>query len=432
MRTILPSPGAQGPGPMEVHGQAVIGLPGFREWRRSGFKMLPNLKKLRAKPLSPIAGCLAVLLMLIAYASPLRSGPDTDSHQSIDSGSIRITLLSRNGGRLSWSRASHRLIVFDRIRSGVWDLWMMDEWGKNQKCITCDRKALKWIDLQGKPVQPPRESIGQPAWHPDGEHIIIQVSSPDHRYACLAEHPGAGQCNELWLLAPGLQTAWQLTNVDEGNPEQGTLHPHFSFDGNKLCWTEMYEQARKSPLHQYAGSWRIHWADFDIRDQTGRPSLRNRKEHQPGIATVYECHGFNRQANALIFSSPFDERGGPERRDIFLMALDAPHSVTRLTRSSFNEHALFSPSEGRIVWMSKRENEGADWWEMLPDGSGKKQITRFNQKGSPEYRAFADGPHVTTDLSWASDGKSFVGTMQIPWRFGKGNPEVIVRIDFLE
>ena len=63
------------------------------------------------------------------------------------------------------------------------------------------------------------------------------------------------------------------------------------------------------------------------------------------------------------------------------MALDAPHSVTRLTRSSFNEHALFSPSEGRIVWMSKRENEGADWWEMLPDGTYVQPPTRTAEAG---------------------------------------------------
>lgn len=387
-----------------------------------------------------VAGTISVpviilgLLGTVGAEGPLNAEPNKPEIQ-ITADGVRITLLTRNGGRVSWSRGGPGRIAFDRIRRGTWDLWLMDERGQNQTCITCNRDEIQWLDLQGKTIEPPEEAIGQPAWHPDGKHIVIQVASPDHEYACVAEHPGAGQCNELWLMNPDSKKAFQLTNVDEKNPEQGSLHPHFSRDGKKLCWTEMYRQARSRPVHEYAGSWRIYWADFSWNK--GRPLLQGIRNHQPGVNTVYECHGFSYEAGTggvdrLIFSSPFNEKGGPVRRDILTMNLAPPHNVEQLTTESFNEHSPYSPDGKHIVWMSKLNNEGADWWIMASDGSGRRQITFFNRKGHAHYRAFADGPHVTTDLSWARDGRGFVGTVQIPWRFGKGNPEVIVRVDFLQ
>jgi hypothetical protein len=56
--------------------------------------------------------------------------------------------------------------------------------------------------------------------------------------------------------------------------------------------------------------------------------------------------------------------------------------------------------------MSNRglSSRGAEYWIMDSDGSNKRRLTYFNEKGHPQYV----GPNtMVADFSWRPDGKAF-------------------------
>jgi Tol biopolymer transport system component len=206
--------------------------------------------------------------------------------------------------------------------------------------------------------------------------------------------------NDLWVLDTGTNRATMIREVAD-SPGQGTLHPHFSSDGTLLSWSEMKEKSGLAKKKQL-GYWQLMVADFRV--DGGRPSLANVRAFSPGGPGFYENHGFSPDGSRLIFTSNFE---GKRRLDydIYVMELRT-QKLTRLTSEAYNEHANYSPDGRSIAWMSNAGIRfgGTDYWIMNSDGSHKRRLTHFNEKGYAEY---VGRPTTVADLSWRPDGTAF-------------------------
>jgi Tol biopolymer transport system component len=85
--------------------------------------------------------------------------------------------------------------------------------------------------------------------------------------------------------------------------------------------------------------------------------------------------------------------------------------VQQLTWGDYNEHAFYTPDGKSIVWMTNCQSKrgGTDWWMMDADGSRKRRLTYFNERG----HAHDLGHAVWAGLgSFSPDGRRFVGDIQ--------------------
>jgi len=329
----------------------------------------------------------APLSCLVCFVLLATDAPAADSSPSLVS---RITTLKPGGGRLDWV---DNKIAFDMLApGGAFAVYVMKPDGTEVKCLTC-----------GHPDVPQRNN-GQPAWDPSGRYLVFQAEKPNHARVRFSHAltPGSGVLNDLWVLDTSNNRATMIREVPDG-PGHGTLHAHFSPDGTMLSWSEMYEKGglRKRKV---VGYWQLMLADFRVAG--GRPSLANVRTLTPGPPGFYENHGFSPDGSRLIFSSNFEAKKWLENH-VYVMDLKT-QKVTRLTSEGWNEHAIFSPDGRSIVWMSNVGNRsgGTDYWIMNSDGSNKRRLTFFNEKGHPEY---AGRKTVVADLAWRPDGTAFAG-----------------------
>jgi Tol biopolymer transport system component len=192
-----------------------------------------------------------------------------------------ITTITEYGGRVDWSHSGNNLIAFDRKENDkYYDIYTMKPDGSDEICLTCDHPDL------------PNRNIGQPAWHPSGEYIVLQVEKEEHRRTfSIATNPGAGHFNDLWVLNVDTGDATLLFEVPN-DKNYGVLHPHFSNDGTKLSWSEMYEKPSFFQKDKAAGYWKLKVADFVV-PTAGAPMLENISEFMSGEMAFYENHGFS-------------------------------------------------------------------------------------------------------------------------------------------
>jgi hypothetical protein len=63
------------------------------------------------------------------------------------------------------------------------------------------------------------------------------------------------------------------------------------------------------------------------------------------------------------------------------------------------------------MWMTCQGNRnvGTDWWLMDPDGSNKRRVTHFNQRGFPESCA---RPVFACLAAWSPNGNELLGCVQ--------------------
>jgi len=309
---------------------------------------------------------------------------------------LAMAVLTDRGGRVDWSEKLD-LLAFDRKgEGGFFDVWTMKPDGSQQSCLTCDTPGL------------PQRNVGQPAWHPSGEYIVLQAEKPEHPGRSRAATPGIGVENNVWLITSDGARAFPITDLPDGT---GVLHPHFSHDGTMLIWAEMIEAPPKGQA--LGGRWALKLADFRI-DASG-PQLTNLRTLQPNGDVFYESHGFTPDDSAILYTSvpePVEPIWG---FDIYRMDLRSG-SVVNLTNSpdQWDEHAHISPSGEKIAWMSSRDcgcdpgklqDLRTDLWMMNADGSGKTRLTHFSESGFPERLS----KHVVTgDSAWSGDGRRLV------------------------
>ncbi|HEU4760127.1 MAG TPA: hypothetical protein VFT91_09130 [Dehalococcoidia bacterium] len=349
-----------------------------------------------ALPAKIAMGAALLAALVLALPAPAPSNAYTDPITGVHT-------ITTAGGRLDWSR-SLNLIAFDRLGpDGFYDVYTMRPDGSDQVCVTCSNPTL------------PGKHMGNPTWHPSGKYIAFQAEKPTHSGTSTTAKPGLGLYNDLWLITADGSAAWKLVDND---PNRVLLHPQFSHDGTKLAWAQNVTNLGAA----------IRVADFVV-DGSG-PHLENIRNYLPVGHFLYETHGFSSDDTKIIFSATAD--GQPAwSLDIYTLDL-VTGAVASLTASldQWDEHAQFTPSDQKVVWMSSTDCGcdpsrppllKTDLWLMNADGSGKTRLTHFSDKTSPDYQGFKV---VAGDMSWGPDSKSLAVRLMV------GPKETIVIVEF--
>jgi Tol biopolymer transport system component len=309
----------------------------------------------------------------------------------------RVTRVRDHDGRVDWSRRLDRVAFDMKGKDGVYDVYTMRPDGTDVNCVTCD---------VGRGA--PAGHNGNPAWHPSGDWIVFQAErrqgSPR---SGVAETPGIGKNNELWLASPDGRRFHRLA-WPGSEQSKGVLHPHFSADGRRLSWTEMVGEAKFLRKGGLFGYWKLRVADFAMAG--GAPRLTNVREFQPGGPAFYENHGFSPDGTKLVYTSNADhQKTRAVRADIYVLDLRTGRAA-RLTSEGYNEHAGFTASGRKIIWMSSmdREKRGTDYWIMDADGSNKTRLTCFREPTCPEYDR---GRVVAADWTESPDGTKIMALL---------------------
>lgn len=356
------------------------------------------------------------------FAEPNRTDISAELAQvkgSVEStrGSVeKITVLRESGGRVSWS-PDGKLILFDQKGAdGYFDLYLMRPDGTEEECLTCE---------SGGVLSKGHKGTGE--WHPSGKYIVFQSEKKLKRPSWgkdLAAQPGFGRYSDVWLMEVGDKRFTQLTKTADTD-DTGVLHPHFSKDGTRLVWSQMYEKPSSKKAAQ-AGYWKLKVADFLTVSK--EPVLSNIMTYEPGTQGLYESHGFSPDGTKLLFTGWFESKGA---LDFFKAANVYTYDLTsktleKLAYEKYNEHALYSPNGKRILWMTSADNQnnGTDYWSMDPDGKSKRRITDFN---NPKLKSFKGKAITSADSSLSPDGKRLVAYLQINLATQAG---MIVVIDF--
>jgi hypothetical protein len=300
--------------------------------------------------------------------------------------SITIRQLVPNGGRVSWYKgnAAHSLIAFDaanppgQLNS---DVFTITPDRTNLRCVTCS-----------SPI--PDGFVGQPVWHPNGQHLALQAESPHSRHS-FYNSVLWGFDNDIWFIRRDGAGAEKIWATPKG---WAVLHPQFSRDGTTLMFGErVWDSGNTDPFD----NWRIRIVDFDIT-KTGPAKLSNHRVIQPSGPGFYEPHEFA-PGGRLLYS-----HAAPGRRivdDIHIAMLDGTSPIN-LTGdpSSWDEHGHLSPANPFLLaFMSSRFDPTPPTEKSLRTelylgvvGGTPLRITQFNQ--TPDDLA------IVKDLDWDRTG----------------------------
>lgn len=313
-------------------------------------------------------------------------------------------MLIENGGRVSWYQGmSHSKVLFDRISKPIsanTDLYMMESDGTDISCLTCEIEELT------------NRFTGQPVWHPDGIHCVIQVENENSRHTRF-EHVSFGINNDLWFLNTNTLAA---EKIFETALNDAALHPQFNPEGDKLIFAR--RTATGESLSELQGitpggenhwdGWSIQINEFDI-NEIGLNKITDFENLNPNGEGFYETHSIDEN---IVYS--FTADGQPYVNDCHTMDLDG-NNVNNLINSqtTWEEHATYSPSKENFIFISSRHDE--EWSYPESDNrsintelfmqnntnGGIEQITNFNTT-QDDFRI------LTSDFDWSNDGTMII------------------------
>ena len=308
-----------------------------------------------------------------------------------------VTTFRSSGLDVSWNQADSNLIAYSaKGPDGYYDIHIANADGGNDTCLTCDHPAL------------PNKHICCPFWHPNGQWLLMLVEQATHPGSSTDALPGFGSYCDIWLISSDAKKTFKLVTTP-ADANHGVIAPRFSPDGKHIVWTDRVQAPNVAVAKQTAGFWTIKMADFAF-DSSGTPSVTNIHIIQPGETAFYECYGFSPDGSRLIFCSDMNQLSFWNEH-IYTIDTNG-NNLVKLTDKDYNEHGIFRPDGSQIVWMTNTNSNtgGTDWWIMNADGTGKKQLTYFNEKGNPQWA----GGAVWAGLgSFCPAGDRFVGGVQV-------------------
>lgn len=390
---------------------------------------------------------LAAIVLLVGCPSSGAGNGEgsTDQSTTLDMpgiGKVRFTLLSDNGGRVAWytGTAGHRLIAFD-ARTQVYDLgggisdyrtdiFVMEPDGSGRRCLSCDIQsvndraaavlAARRGDHDDNPTNDdlPGFFLGQPEWHPDGRHLIMQVENVNSRHD-YTSFQSFGRDQDLWILdTVDLSAAPVLEHTQAG---AAFLHPRLSRSGDTAIFS-----ARAGGYGNIWGQsgqyWYLAVAGFNIDASPPTSMIQGIAYKAPNGNGFYETTGFLIDSDTDL-SYSFTAAGGggavPGFVDDGYATSDPYTSGTHVagTADDWDEKPRYSPSGQNIAIMSNRFQ--SDWTPtdgaaalcselyLGPPGGALHQLTDFKS-----FDRYAGKKLLVSDHEWNRSGDELVVLVQ--------------------
>lgn len=318
---------------------------------------------------------------------------------------IHTTKITDSGGRLDWYKGpAHDLVAFDAItdmRTRNTELFTMKPDGSGRFCVTCNA-----------PV--PKGFVGQPVWHPDGDHIVFQVENERSPHT-LFNHVAWGINNDLWIIRKDGSKAQRLYQTKLNH---GALHPQISPDGRTLVFAARTPTGRLLPsekLRKLAPGgenpwegWKIFSTRLEI-DEDGNASVSKLKLLADNPRGFLETHQVLANGD-VIFSKT--RNGVPYVDDIYRMDRNGGH-VRQLIDSpeTWDEHGLYSPDRRFLAFVSSRHDKS---WRAsrsrAKDLETEIYVMRIADGAVRQVSAFNAGRTrtIASDFSWNKDGTALL------------------------
>ena len=313
------------------------------------------------------------------------------------------TIVFDAGGGVDWCHAANR-IAFDRgTRSGVADVYTIDPFGQDERCVTCAARGL------------PPGLRGNPSWHPSCHWLAIQVSNA-HAKAGRYEQLAWGIHHDLWAVAADGSWAEPLVRVGKLG---ASLSPQISRDGSQLAWSARQPTGRRIP--QKAGQrtpgaenpwegWQIAIAKLESASG-GRPRLGARSNLFQGAPGGGRFEADALAGDTLYYSR--SGRGAPYVDDIYRVKLGggAPVNLTN-SPGVWDQGAKPSPNGQVVAYVSSQASD----WRHPPDGPNALRLelfalgaggrgSRLSSLNNALESEGADGRAVAGDHAWGPRGK---------------------------
>jgi hypothetical protein len=264
---------------------------------------------------------------------------------------FELKRLTEQGGRFDLYRGSkaHSLIAFDavndRLHKGT-EVYLMDHDGTNVRCLTFDM-----------PLR--RGHIGNPVWHPNGHHLVVQVANSNTIFGHF-NHAEWGIDNELWLIDKDGKTCERIFKPQLYG---GALNPIFSPDGKNLLFAE---RVRTGKIAHHIGfrtpggedpwaGWSIHACRIDVESKKikGEARLSHHRRMRPKGWGFYLPHQVTEKSYQLTFS--YSRKPKPQHHEVYVTDLFGrrARNVTHWPRT-YDSAGVYSPSEQVLAFASSR------------------------------------------------------------------------------
>jgi hypothetical protein len=326
------------------------------------------------------------------------------------------------------------LVYTNRI---TWDVYVMDEWGGNQQCLTCYSNNVLGVNfpLDEDEFPPDIHWKGGPEPHPTQPIIIFKAENENSAHVQPDNVPTIGWDVDIWALNVCTKSYVRLVDT---LPQEGVQASALSNDGKIYAYPRRYE--RGNPPKDF-GFAKISINEFVV-DVDGDSQLIPLFEDEPNGQMYYEPNDiqlFGAEEYWLAYVA-----GTNDKCDPYLYTFTC-HDAACVTTSNHaldttpllhEEFIVFSPNVGKLALMKGPTTQGgvgvgyeADLYVAKSDYSEMSQISYYNDCGVwPD--SCLDHKGQLARLSWKDDGRAiFFGL----WKHGQYVPlreGEVHRIDF--
>jgi hypothetical protein len=310
------------------------------------------------------------------YFSIIVSSVSGSLHAQI---AANMTLWKDSAMGAIWNEATNTVAYGRPDANGHWKIYLSDSLGNNETPLT-------WPAWQSDRHQWAEE------WDPTGQFLICYVEK--NTYVAESDHtripedaiPGYGAYTDIWMIKRDGTMAWQLTNVPN-DYDNGVCHGAMSPDGTKFAWTERIQAPNVWDPNLAAGAYVFKVADIVYGPN---PALNNIQTYQPGnVLAGGEVESISPDNSTIAVYSTFESHN-IVATPLYTIDL-ATGNTTKLTTLSFSQCPTYTPGGNHFVYMTGDQCDifpwqfqGADWWYMNADSTGKQRLTYMNVTGNPQ------------------------------------------------
>lgn len=267
------------------------------------------------------------------------------------------------------------------VDNRTWNVWVMDQWGGNQRCLTCwAGNALQVrfpLDLDG--VSPAIHWKGAPTVHPSQPIFFISAENEYSAHNPLLNTPSIGWDNDIWALNVCTKRYTRLTQLAAG---LGTQHSAISNDGKWYVYPLRYDYGNP-PLD--FGLAKMVFNEVAV-DSKGDAVLQPRFESDPNGPMYYEpsdVFKLNSTTYVLTYAAGAGNLLDAYRYEWSCSRTGCSGRNSRLsnTPNLHEEFMMFAPSGKRLTWMAGpivNLMYNADLYLSAVDFSNVQRLTWYN------------------------------------------------------